>query len=58
MLLQQFIFQLVQTVGAAGAQRQVAAHGSESSGHAGAQAGTGSGDKDFLASHSGSISTT
>ena len=57
-LLRQFGFQLFEAVGSSGAQRQVAAFGGESAGHAGAEAGTCSGDEDFLAGHSGSISIT
>ena len=57
-LLRQFGFQLVEAVGAPGAQRQVAALGGEGARHAGAQAGTGTCDEDLLASHLGSISAT
>lgn len=51
--LRQFGFQFGQPIRAAGAERQVAALGGEGSGHPGAQAGTGAGDQDLLASHSG-----
>ena len=44
----QFGLQLVETVGATGAQRQVTALGGECAGHARAQAGTRAGDEDLL----------
>ena len=51
--LREFGFQLVEPVGAAGAQRQVAALGGERAGHPGAQAGTGTGDEDSSGESSG-----
>ncbi len=50
-LLRKFGFELVEPVGAAGAQRQVTPLGGERAGHAGAQAGAGAGDEDLLPSH-------
>ena len=56
-LLREFGFQLVEPVGTTSAERQVAPFGGERARHPGAQAGTGAGDEDLLASHPGSIST-
>ena len=46
---EQLLLQRLEPVGAAGGERQVAAHGGEPAGHALAEAGAGAGDQDALA---------
>jgi hypothetical protein len=49
--LREFGPELLESLGATGAQREVAALGGERAGHPGTQARAGSGDEDFLSSH-------